>query len=88
MTDIHGDLNDADLQEMETEIGSSESLGGASARTGQMLQRALWEIRKLRHALVDPNFMFASGRVTRTAIVCRNETIRVLQERITELGKN
>lgn len=43
------------------------------------------EVRSLQHQLEDPNHLYASGRIHRQAIICRDGEISRLRKQVEEL---
>jgi hypothetical protein len=74
-----GPLNETDLGELEVLAFEGDDLVHRS------LQHLLREVRRLRHELADPAFMYAGGRIRRDAILCRNAENDQLQEQIKKL---
>lgn len=61
-----GPLTDADLEAAE-----QVALAGDS-RDQQLASRLLVELRRVRHELADPAFMYAGSRIHRHALICRD----------------
>lgn len=59
-------LTDADLIVMERLAFASETA------ECHAIQRLLAEVRRLRHELADPNYMYAGTRIHRHALLDRN----------------
>lgn len=72
-------LSEMDLSELEVVAFCSD---GVPQRCVQVLIR---EVRRLRHELEDPSFMYAGGRIRRDAILCREAEIDQLREQIKKL---
>lgn len=49
------------------------------------LAEAIVTIRHLQHQLNDPNYLYAGGRISRQAIVFRNEEIEALRNEMIRL---
>lgn len=75
-----GPLENADLDQAEQDALAGDTL------LNQTAARLLVEVRRLRHELADPMFMYAGGRISRHAVVGRNADIERLQRDATRLS--
>ncbi len=50
----------------------------------EIAQKLLHEVRRLKHELDDPNYIY-SGRIHRAAILCRNAEIDALRAEIQKI---
>ncbi len=73
-------INKADLENMEHNIAMTEDCYLKHAAF-----RLLNEVRTLSHSLEDPNYIYATGRVTRLALVIRDAENGQLRDKIKEL---
>jgi hypothetical protein len=77
-------MADATLSESDLAGFERLALAGESA-LHQAASKLAAEVVRLRHALADPSFMYAGGRIHRHALVCRNEKIDQLLDEVKAL---
>lgn len=51
------------------------------------VQKLVIRVRELDHELQHPNYTYASGRIGRAALICRNQQIDTLREQIRQMAK-
>lgn len=69
----------------EPDLSRAEELAMTEGTAmAQWLAKCVSEIRRLRHELNDPNYMY-SGRIHRQAVICRDVEIDRLRKRIEDL---
>lgn len=64
---------DGALNEME------EKAASVGDQMSQWVCQLVSEVRRLKHELVDPNYLYANGRIHRQAVVSRNAEIEKLK---------
>ncbi len=71
----------------EEELDRFEQLGCKRPMTPetQAIGNLVSEVRKLLHELKDPNYLYASTRIHRQAVISRDATIQRLEKEIMEL---
>lgn len=74
--------NESDLHDIERLVHAEDTL------IARMAQSLVVEVRRLRHELADPNYIYAHGRIARAAIVCRNNEIDSLREQLKSKNEN
>lgn len=74
-----GELADHDLHELGTLAHDGNSVPHLA------MQRLVREVLRLKHELANPQFMYAGGRVSRDAILCRNATIDKQMDDLAEM---
>lgn len=74
-------LTNFDLDEIEQIVLKENDL------LSQVACRLLSEVRRLTHALNDPQYMYAGDRVNRMAVITRNLDIVKLNDELTALKK-
>lgn len=71
---------ESDLHDIE-----KYAAGQADSLLSLVTMRLVREVRRLQHELNDPNYLYASGRISRSAIICREAEADKLRERIKAL---
>lgn len=74
-------MNEQDLDDAEQAVAGEDTVVAAVAR------KALHDLREMRHETLNPNYMYAGGRIHRAAILCREATIEKLRKQIKMLGQ-
>ncbi len=78
-------IDSVKLSELEELAFAAEQKLNFNPGLTQAVSLLVDEVRRLQYELNDPRFMYASGRVPRQAITCRNAEIRALRDEIEQL---
>jgi hypothetical protein len=73
---------DLDLTRVE-----EEALKNPDDLMSAYVQKLVFRVRELDHELANPNYLFAQGRISRQALVIRNQEIEKLRSQIRDLTK-
>jgi hypothetical protein len=73
------EITDAVLSEWERVACSEEGY------LHHIASQLISEVRRLRHELADPRYIYAGGRVPRQSVIHRNEIIEKLEQEIKAL---
>lgn len=68
--------DDSDLHDIETLVHAEDTI------IARLAQALVVEVRRLKHELNDPNYMFAGGRIPRAALICRTTEIDKLRKEL------
>lgn len=81
-------MSELNLLEMEEAAYKAEQIKGfAFHNLTQSIIVLTSEVRRLNHELVDPRYMYSTGRVPRQGITCRNAEIDALRKEVEQLKK-
>lgn len=72
-------LTTVDINEIEEWSLRSDDL------THRFLARLVSEYRKLEHELIDPNYMYAGGRIHRQALMVRDVEVMQLRKEVSDM---